>query len=160
MTKISSGRTSFSKRGLPILLFGIVGIVVIGELLSGVLEKSPMVLAGPVVMVAFGYILMKKLVWDLVDEVYDGGDYLLVRNRGVEERVPLSGIMNVNASTMTNPPRITLRLVKPGKFGNEIAFSPVRPFTLNPFARSQLADDLIVRVDRARRSAGPDNRRG
>jgi serine/threonine protein phosphatase 1 len=32
------------------------------------------------------------------------------------------------------------------------AVSPVRPFTLNPFAKKPVAEDLIVRVDRARRA--------
>jgi hypothetical protein len=68
--------------------------------------------------------------------------------------------MNVNASTMTNPPRITLRLATPSKFGSEIAFSPARQFTLNPFAPSPVAEDLIVRVDKARtlRQASPAGR--
>jgi hypothetical protein len=58
--------------------------------------------------------------------------------------------MNVSASTNMNPPRITLRLVQPGKFGSELAFSPTMSFTLNPFAKSGVAEDLIVRVDKAR----------
>jgi len=60
-----------------------------------------------------------------------GGDYLLVKNRGVEA-VDLANIMNVSASTAVNPPRITLRLLKPGKFGDEISFSPQTGFRLKP----------------------------
>jgi hypothetical protein len=60
--------------------------------------------------------------------------------------------MHLNASTMTNPVRITLRLVMPCKFGNEVTFSPLTPFTLNPFAKNQVMEELIVRVDRARRN--------
>jgi hypothetical protein len=104
----------------------------------------------PLFMAAFGFFLMKKLVWDLVDEVYDCGDFLLIRNRGEEDKVSLSNVMNVNASTHMNPPRITLRLVSPGKFGTEIPFSPLTGFTLNPFAKNKVAEDLIVRVDQAR----------
>ena len=37
-------------------------------------------------MMAFGFFIMKKLVFDLVDEVWDDGDTLLVKNRGQEER--------------------------------------------------------------------------
>jgi hypothetical protein len=40
--------------------------------------------------------------------------------------------------------------VHPGKFGDEIAFSPIRRFTLNPFARNEVAEDLMARVDQAR----------
>ena len=58
--------------------------------------------------------------------------------------------MNVSSTTFMNPPRITLRLVTAGKLGNEIAFSPAMEFSLNPFAKCQLAEDLILRVHRAR----------
>jgi hypothetical protein len=86
-----------------------------------------------------------------VDEVYDCGDSLLIRNRGKEERINLSNIINVNVSSNTNPRRITLRLDKPGRLGNEIAFSPEsRGFNINPFAKNEIGEDLIVRVDRAR----------
>ena len=101
-------------------------------------------------MAVFGYFIMKKLVWDLVDEVYDSGDYLLVKNHGSEVRIDLTNIMNVSATTLVNPRRIVLRLREPGKFGAEIAFSPAARFTLNPFAKNPVAEDSIVRVDRAR----------
>ena len=104
----------------------------------------------PILMAIFGFFLMKKLVWDLMDEVYDCGDYLLVRNGAEEDTVPLTNIMNVSATMLINPPRITLKLVNPGKFGKEIAFSPIRRFTLNPFAKDKVSEDLISRVDQAR----------
>jgi hypothetical protein len=105
----------------------------------------------PLVMLPVLFIIMRKLVWDLVDEVYDGGDYLLVKNAGKEERIPLSNIMNVSSTLMVNPPRITLRLVTPGRFGRDITFTPVKPFSLNPFTQNAVADNLIERVDKARR---------
>jgi hypothetical protein len=64
--------------------------------------------------------------------------------------LPFSNIMNVSMSTSLNPPRLSLRLVRPRQLGPEIVFSPVRPFSLNPFARNPIAEDLMVRVDRAR----------
>jgi hypothetical protein len=70
--------------------------------------------------------------------------------RGVEEDIPLSNVMNVSVSMYTNPSRITLRLVTPGKFGTELSFSPIRRFWLNPFAKNPLGEELIVRVDQAR----------
>ena len=96
---------------------------------------------------------MKKIVWDLVDEVYDGGDFLVVRNRGREHHIPLTDIMNVSSSTFVSPPRITLKLTgasASGPLGSDVAFSPDKPFSLDPFAKDPVAEDLIVRVDRAR----------
>jgi hypothetical protein len=119
-------------------------------LLTGAVAQDASFLAVPIVMAVGGFYLMRKLVWDLADEVYDCGDSLLIRNGGEEDLVPLSSIMNVSVSTYVNPPRITLRLVRSGKFGDEIAFSPVKPFTLNPFAKNEVAEDLILRVHQAR----------
>jgi hypothetical protein len=148
--RISSKTTWFHKKAFPFLWFGFLAFFLLIGVVSGVVAEAPVFVVVPMALAAFGFVLMKLLIWDLVDEVRDGGDYLIVRNRGDEARVPLSEIMNVSASTHINPPRITLRLVRPGKFGNEITFSPVTPFSLNPFAKNAIAEDLIVRVDRAR----------
>ena len=40
----------------------------------------------PLVMAGFGYVLMKTLVFDLVDEVWDADTDLFVRNKGREIR--------------------------------------------------------------------------
>ena len=150
MKKISSKSTFVSKKLFPLFWFGFLAIFMFEAVTDGTVQQDPLFLVGPSVMAVFGVVLMKKLVWDLVDVVYDCGDCLLVRNGDKEERIPLSNIMNVSASTYSNPPRISLRLVKAGKFGNEIAFSPAASFTLNPFARNKVAEDLIIRVDSAR----------
>ena len=38
-------------------------------------------------MIGFGYFVMKKLVFDLVDEVWEDGDSLVVKNRGQEGHI-------------------------------------------------------------------------
>ena len=153
MKKISSGSTVFYKRLFPLAWFGFL-VVFVGLALSrrhyGGAQWWPFIVM-PICMAVFGFVLMRKLVWDLADEVQDGGDFLLIRKGGEEERVPLNNIMNVNASTNMNPQRVTLRLVKPGKFGSEVSFALPARFSFNPFARHPVAEDLIVRVDRARR---------
>jgi hypothetical protein len=150
MKKISSTKLFFTKYIFPTLWFGILGFVLFTMIWSKAYEKAPVAIIMPCVMTVFGYFLMKKLVWDLADEVYDCGDYLLIRKGKEEERIALSEIMNVSASLLVNPPRVTLRLVKAGKLGEEIAFSPAKPFSFNPFARNEIIDDLILRVDKAR----------
>ena len=150
MKKISSNYLFFTKKLFPVLWFGILAFVLFMMIVSKVYEKAPIAVVVPCVLRAFGYFIMKKIVWDLIDEVYDFGDYLLIRNGIDEERVALSNIINVSATLFMNPPRVTLRLAKPGKFGEEISFSPLRPFNINPFARNQITDELIMRVDKAR----------
>jgi len=89
-----------------------------------------------------------KLVFDLVDEVWDNGDTLVVKNRGQEQRIALSDIKNVSYSPFINPPRVTLSLRRPTVFGDQITFSA--PVRLVPFSTSPVINDLIERVDRAR----------
>jgi hypothetical protein len=148
--RISSRRTIYYKRVFPALWFGVLALSVVALIATRAFDKSPLLLAIPCVVALGGYVFMKKLAWDLADEVYDCGAYLLVRAPGGEEQVPLSNIMNVSASTLVNPPRVTLRLAHPSRLGAEIAFSPLAPFSLNPFAKNAVAEDLMARVDAAR----------
>ena len=146
----------FMKRVFPAIWFGFLAIMVGGAGISAIARGA----AGadfvffliPVTIAIVGFGLMRRLVWDLVDEVYDHGDYLVVRNRGDETRIELADIMNVSVSTMMNPPRITLRLRQPTRLGSDVSFVPARSFRWHPFgaATNEIGDDLIVRVDRAR----------
>jgi hypothetical protein len=103
-------------------------------------------------MAIVGYILFRRLLFDLVDEVWDDGEDLIVKNAGVEGRVPLRGIINVGYSSLTNPERVTLTLRDAGPFGKEITFMPLpRPFSFRWLSRNPIIDELIERVDQARR---------
>jgi hypothetical protein len=102
----------------------------------------------PLAMIGFGYFLMKKLVFDLVDEVWDDGDALVVKNGGQDERIALADIKNVNYSPIVNPPRVTLSLRRQTAFGDQITFcAPVR---FIPLTSSPVITALIDRVDQAR----------
>lgn len=150
MKKISSGSTMFYKRIVPVFGLGFLAFFV-AIAFAGPAEEPPVLfMVVPCLMAVIGFLFMKRFIWDLMDEVQDGGDYLLVRKGSDEERIPLSNVMNVNASTHMNPPRITLRLVKAGRFGAEVSFSPVTPFGFNRFAKNPVAEDLIVRAYEAR----------
>ena len=145
MRRISSGWTFFYKRVFPIIWFGFL-VVFVG---IGVANQGVGIVIVPIAMMGFGYFLMQKLVFDLVDEVWDEGDALLVKNRGQEQRIALSEIKNVNYSPLVNPPRVSLSLRRPTVFGEQITFcAPVR---FVPFSQSPVIADLIERIDRARR---------
>jgi hypothetical protein len=150
MKKISGRSTFYYKRVLPVLLFGLPLLFLYLSLYASSVRPPLLAFLPPLLLVAFVFVLMRKLVWDLADEVWDGGDHLVVKIGDQSESVPLTSIMNVSASTLVNPPRVTLRLVSPGRFGQEISFSPPRNSMFNPFARNAVADDLIERVHRAK----------
>ncbi len=150
MTLISSRMTFFSKRVFPIVWFGFIAIFVVTAVAASGGRRgieAPFVVF-PLVMAAFGVFLMKKLVFDLADEVWDDGTELVVKNKGFVERIPLSNIMNVSYMNLSNPPRVTLTLRTPGLLGKEVTFSP--PLRWIPFARSPIVDQLIERIDAAR----------
>jgi hypothetical protein len=155
MTKISSKSTFIYKKLFPILWFGFIAVFLAVALFSGGGQSNLLFLFVALAMGVFGFFLFRRLVWDLADEVLDAGDHLLVKRRGTEERISIANIMNVSVSSYVNPIRVSLRLVEPGKLGSEVAFTPQAPFTLNPFAKNRVAEDLIVRVHRERARGAP-----
>ena len=150
MKKISSSNTFFYKRIFPALWFGFIGLFFIVSVVlpsSGSEPKWPFVIM-PFVMAGFGYFLMKKFVFDLMDEVYDAGDCLIVKNGGQQEQINLKDIKNVNYIEMSNPPRVTLSLRRETAFGHEVSFS--LPASWFPFKKNPEIQRLIDRVDEAR----------
>jgi len=144
MKRLSSTMTTFHKKGFPALWFGFMGFFVTVAITSGVVVKGGvMFLIVPCVLAVFGYFMMKKLVWDLVDEVYDGGDFLVIRNRGRETHVPLTDIMNVSSSMSVNPPRITLKLT----LSRRVRRCPVLPRCVYRGSRCRSRRSAVQRLD-------------
>ena len=155
MKRISSKMTFFYKRVFPVLWFGALAAAFISPLSSGAFATDPMIIVILCVVVVVGLVAMRRFIWRLADEVFDNGQSLLVRYRGYEEHVALSNIMNVSVSSLTRPPRVTLRLIAPAHFGSEVAFVPKSRFTLNPFAKNAVGEELISRVYQARLKHAP-----
>jgi hypothetical protein len=151
MTRISSGATLFHKKIFPAIWFGCLGVfAALQWARSGPQDNRWAFIVIIVLMAVFGYFLMRKVIWELVDEVLDGGDFLLIRQGADEERVPLADIMNVDEEPEMSPERITLQLVKPGKFGAKVSFALPARFSFSS-SKHPITEDLILRVDRARR---------
>ena len=152
MTQISSRMTFFYKRVFPIFWFGFLTLFMVGPAViswnNGQAPQSMFIIM-PIFMMVFGYFIMKKMVFSLVDEVFDVGDALLVKNGSHEEQIPLADITNISYAQMMNPPQVTLSLRQPTNFGDKVTFCA--PTRLIPFATSPVIDDLIRRVDAARR---------
>jgi hypothetical protein len=150
LTQISSSFTAFNKWVFPVLWLGFLVFFVADSFSNGTVPQEPMALLAPVFMAGIGFVVFRFLVWDLADSVYDHGTFLVVKRGSVEARVPLENIMNVNASMFTSPERVTLRLVKPCALGSSITFSPKSHFSLNPFSKSQIGEQLMERAYTAR----------
>lgn len=151
MKKLTSRATFFYKRVFPVVWFGFVGVFLLVGLFSSASGKKLdiMFFVLPLGMAVFGYFIMKKMLWDLMDEVYDEGSCLLFRNGDQEVRVNLEDIKNVSYSVSTNPPRVTMSVRHKTAFGDELTFSP--PASLVPFKKDEAILRLIDRIDDARR---------
>jgi hypothetical protein len=149
MKRISNPFT-FALKMLPFVICGLSAFIVVLLLVNGALQKPPMFVIFPCVIAVGGYYAFKAYIRDLMDEVYDCGDYILVKRRGEEDTVLLSNINYVYFSTDRRGAqrRIHLRLDRPGKFGTEISFAPP-PNIFFP-RRNGIAEDLVARADKAR----------
>src|SRR5262245_38022862 len=147
MTKIS-GSTFYFKKVFPAIWFGFLAFFLVTAVPAAGGE-APLFLIVPVVMAIFGYVLFKKLVWDLADEVLDAGDRLVFRKGGQEQVVRLEDVINISHTPLHSPERITLHLRTPGPLGKELVFNP--PLRKNPFSKCPLFYELMERVDKARR---------
>lgn len=146
MRKISSGMTFWHRRAFPVFWFGFLALW--SALAAPAIIKqgaSIFILLMPLAMAAFGYLLMRWLIFPLADEVFLDNDDVIVRKDGKEARFPVRQIINVDSSVMVNPERITLTLREPCELGREIVFSPCFRFHL--FSRHPIAEELIAKAN-------------
>ena len=92
----------------------------------------------------YGYVLMRFLIFPLMDEVWIDEDQIVIKNREEEDSFPLQNIVNVESSIRLNPERIILTLREPCKFGSRITFEP--PFRWWRFTKHPLAAELMAKV--------------
>jgi hypothetical protein len=150
MKQLTSRVTYYQKKIFPIIWFGILGLIVCGAIVTGAVKSGPgiMFILVPASMAVIGYLVMKKLVFDLIDEVYDEGDTLLFREKGKEVRVSLADIKNVSYSWRMSPPRITLSIRYMTELGDELTFSP--PASFIPLRKNRDIEELIDRIDKVK----------
>jgi hypothetical protein len=157
MRRLSSSYTYFYKRIFPWLWFGFLAVIVLIVATSSLTRHASVMpfLIGPAFMAVLGFVLYRKLIADLVDEVWLAGDMLLVKNRGDEISVGLRDIVNVNAVSVTNPRRITLMLRSATRMGQHISFMPAiqSGSFVSSFKPDPIASELIARVDALRTHA-------
>jgi hypothetical protein len=152
MKKISSGMTFVTKRLFPIMWFGFLSFFLVSAF-AGFGVKGPEMIpfiAVPSFMAVIGIFVFRKMIRGLADEVWDDETALIVVNKGIEERIPLTSVKTVNYSLYSRPQRVTLDLRDDGALGTEISFIPKSNFV--PFSKNPDIVDLIDRVEEAKRN--------
>ncbi|MEP6898363.1 MAG: hypothetical protein ABI870_07515 [Rhodanobacter sp.] len=158
MRRLSSSSTFFYKRVFPVLWFGIVLVFLGGTLWVSHHARAPSdprqllsLVLGPVLLGVASFLIFRMLIQGLVDEVWLDGDWLVLKNRGEQRRVALTDVMNINATSMTNPRRLTVMLRTDSRFGRSFSFIPASPRGfLSAFKPDPVATELIERVDALR----------
>ncbi len=141
-----SGPTFFYKKTLPGYCFGFLLIFTAISVTTG--NPSYFILI-PIFLSVLLFFILRILVWDLVDEVFDCGDSLLFREKGVEQLVPLSEVVNIDVMAFSSPERVTVRTRTEGELGRtNLTFAA--PMRLNVLSENSMVNDLIRRVDEAR----------
>jgi len=149
--QISSRSTFITKWLFPVAWFGFLIFFIAQSLTHEAGEVDLLFIVVPVLVTVIGFFFFKALVWDLADAVYDHGTHLLVRRRGGEDRILFENIMNVSSTPLMNPPRITLRLVKPSAFGTHVSFSPKsNPLRFSFSLKNPIAEQLMEKAYAAR----------
>jgi len=152
--RLSSSMTFFYKRVFPACWFGgllLTGAVLVTSKRAGDGSSLPLVLV-PILMTVVGFFVFARFVWPLVDEVWDAGDAVLVRDRDDEELIALADVAEVTWSKWTNPETVTLRLAMPTRCGESVTF--MLPHRWAAFGRHPLVGELIERVREAQRKSG------
>lgn len=147
MSLISSRWTWWHKKAVPAIWFGFLGVAGAGWLFQVIWGQAPVgPLLIPVSMAIFGYLLMRWLVFPLVDQVWIDENDVMVRNRGTEDRFPLSNVVRIRSYALQNPEWIVLVLKEPSTFGSEIAFAPPDRWRFMSPAPHPVALMLMARI--------------
>lgn len=154
MRRLSSTFTVIYKRVFPLtaLLIPILaGAAAWHASMHGRAPIGWLSLLPSLVIFLVGLAIYRKLIVDLADEVWLDGDQLVVKNGGQQARIRLVDVVNVNATVMINPRRVTLSLRADSRFGRSIAFMPASVGGVGAaFKPDPIATDLIGRIDALR----------
>ncbi|HEY2346495.1 MAG TPA: hypothetical protein VGH80_11500 [Xanthomonadaceae bacterium] len=151
MHVISSPYTSLIKWGYAVVWLGfwlILGAVLVAKLMHR--DDRPEIIEAisfATVMLLLGYLFFSMFLWNLADEVVDGGTLLEVRRGSVREVIELSQIMRVAGSNfgVGHLYQVFLRLRTPCAFGRLVRFVPRR--NASWYGHGEVASDLAMRIE-------------
>ncbi len=156
MTRISYVSTSFYKWVLPPLVVltllvcsasaAVVGIV------QGRWDELQGLCYGAIAAAVAVVLVWRFYLYPLCDEVWDAGDELVVRNAGVEMRLPLANIRSVRRNMGLRLERMTLELDQPSELGDVIRF--LLPYRYWRLGKPKILVELVERCAAARAAQG------
>lgn len=146
MKKISSDKTFLHKNVYPLFMLAVAAIMLLIFIGTMVRDREINFLLLGFVGLAIVYVYSeyRKRAVDLVDEVWDEGDALLVKNGDREERVAISNISKLRYGGLGNAHFVSLTLREPCAFGQTIRFVPLRK--AYRLFKNPLIADLAMRV--------------
>jgi len=144
MRRISSRTSWLNKRPAPVLFtlaFVPPLILIAADVLTGRAPEEAILIPGIAAVV--GIVTILHLSTPTLHEVWIDGDDLILRNRGEEDRFPMTHVVAVEGSVMSNLDRVCLTLSPPSRFGKTIWFSP--PFRILRLGLHPVAKELADR---------------
>jgi hypothetical protein len=142
MRPLSSTFTGFYKRVLPAVLGFLVLVSTVVGVVTAIRVGDPKIFFLPLLFATIWFLVWHYIIRPLADEVWLDESDLVVRKGGLQESIPLRDVETVEASYLTNPERITVKLREHGPFGNKIVFLPPTRYFRMPFTTHPLADEL------------------
>jgi hypothetical protein len=149
--RISCDSIYYRKRVFPIVWFGSIAFFLCVVLKVGIAENKPVIVFALFIVVQLilaisGYAFFKRVLFTVMDEVWDSGSHLIVKFKEAEDRIAFTDISDVTYTT--RPAHVKLRLSKPSTFGKEISFAPA--FRTMQKSMQEFAQELKDRADAAR----------
>lgn len=139
--RISARATFFQKRVFPLLYLVMVGALFLDSRRTHGVEW-PLSLFQTSVALAILFAIIRIITPSYVDEVFDNGDKLIIRNAGREESISFKDIEEVKVDIF-QPAGINIHLKRDSMFGRSIKFLPA----VGLLRCSKIAKSLRSRLD-------------
>jgi hypothetical protein len=155
MQAISFKNTRLFKRGIWLSAAALIAFVAAPSAVDGELWRNPVpsAIAIGLLCAALVYFFWRTQMHRLADEVLDCQDCLKVRRGRLEETIPLSNVSGAEVTSRGGFHRITVRLRKRSKLGQQIDFLPQASLWSNLPAIKSVALNLTERAALYRQSS-------
>ncbi len=155
MQAISFKNTRLFKRGIWLSAAALIAFVAAPSAVDGELWRNPVpsAIAIGLLCAALVYFFWRTQMHRLADEVLDCQDSLKVRRGRLEETIPLSNVSGAEVLSRGGFHRITVRLRKRSKLGQQIDFLPQASLWSNLPAIKSVALNLTERAALYRQSS-------